>query len=214
MGRPGASQRQWNDWRLYVERQWPARVGSQFSFRRHLFNKDLAFRPNIVADSAHQLGVNLRLLASRGADPRRLRWALELSLDAETGTYAFARPAVIAETVTPLPGEWRLHIELAGGTSTGSLPVQSLWYLGGPASLRGFAPATAAGDAFWRGRAALGSSLWLEIFTDFGWAGPRDEITMRDPPFLSVGAGLAGLEVFRFDVARALREPVGWRADL
>lgn len=216
-GRPSAGARQWYDWRLFAERQMPAAVGTQFSLRRNVFNREHAFRPNIAADSADQLGAALRLHTAGGLNSESFRWGAELSLDGQTGSYRFARPAAVAHVWVPLPRRLLARLELAGGSSTGQVPAQSLWYLGGPASLRGYAPTTASGQAFWRGRAAVSTRLpgvRLETFTDFGWAGQRAEFTTRSP-LRSAGAGLTFLDgIIRFDVARALREPTGWRVDL
>jgi hypothetical protein len=52
------------------------------------------------------------------------------------------------------------------------------------------------------------------LFSDAGWAGARDGRNF-DPPLLSAGVGASFLDgLVRFDVARALRAPTGWRVDL
>ena len=54
----------------------------------------------------------------------------------------------------------------------------------------------------------------LVLFGDAGWVGNRDAWDF-DPPLLSAGIGASFLDgLLRFDVARALREPKGWRVDL
>lgn len=215
--RPGAGSGQWYDWRIFAEHQTPVQVGTQFSVRRNVFNRRHTFRPNVVADSADQLGAALRLHTAGGLDSEGFRWGAELSLDGQTGTYRFARPAAVAHVWVPLPRRLLGRFELAGGSSTGQVPAQSLWYLGGPASMRGYAPATAAGQAFWRGRAAVSTrfpGVRLEAFTDLGWAGDPAQFTTH-PPLHSAGAGVTFLDgIIRFDVARPLRESTGWRVDL
>lgn len=95
--------------------------------------------------------------------------------------------------------------------------MQSHWYLGGSSTLRGYPAAAASGEAFWRARGELGTSLpllRLTLFTDAGWAGVADVDAARTArPLLSAGAGISLLDgVVRLDVARALRAPTGWRA--
>jgi hypothetical protein len=62
------------------------------------------------------------------------------------------------------------------------------------------------------GRAAPGARI--VVFSDAGWAGTRDDVDL-DPPLLSAGVGASFLDgLVRVDLARALREPTGWRVDL
>lgn len=216
VGGPPAGSRQWYDWQIRAERQAPAPVATQFSLRRNLFDRDHGFRDNIVADSADQLGGTLRLRTWRGLDPHAFRWGAELVLDAGTGTFHFVRPGLILSARTPLTSRLVGSLEAAAGSSLGHLPAQSRWFLGGPASLRGYAPATLTGDAFWRGRAGIGTGATaarLEVFGDLGWAGDRAHFHSATP-LRSVGIGLTFLDsMLRLDVARALRPPEGWRLD-
>jgi hemolysin activation/secretion protein len=113
-------------------------------------------------------------------------------------------------------------VEASAGTSAGSVPAQSLWYLGGPASLRGYAGAAAVGEAFWRARVDLASQATgarLTLFGDAAWAGPRaafaDNAPFAAKPLLAWGVGASFLDgLIRLDVARGLRRPAGWRVDL
>jgi hemolysin activation/secretion protein len=95
--------------------------------------------------------------------------------------------------------------------------VQSRFYLGGGASLRGYPGGAAAGDAFWLARAELGNSFpaaRLVGFVDIGWAGSRAEF--------GEGKGLAGIGVgasfldglVRIDLARGLSAPGGTRVEV
>jgi hemolysin activation/secretion protein len=107
-------------------------------------------------------------------------------------------------------------LEAAAGWSGGALPVQSLWYLGGPGSLRGYDGATVGGESFWRGRAEIGAGIpgaRLALFSDAGWAGSRDAFT-TDPSLIGAGVGASFMDgLIRVDLARALRRPTGWRLD-
>jgi hemolysin activation/secretion protein len=94
------------------------------------------------------------------------------------------------------------------------VPIQSAYFLGSTPTLRGYYPLAATGDAFWRTRAELahGSpAARFIVFSDMGWAGPRDEIE-RGRALLSAGAGFSTLDgLLRIDLARATRAPTGWR---
>ena len=106
---------------------------------------------------------------------------------------------------------------LAGGSAFGDVPVQSLWYLGGARTVRGYAGNSARGEAYWRGRvevAGAAPGARIVLFSDAGWAGERDAFQI-DPLLLSAGVGASFLDgLIRLDLARALREPRGWRLDL
>lgn len=213
--RPGAPALA-GSWRLYAERQRPAEAMTDFSLRR-LFDGNATFRPNLRADGADQVGLSLALRAHRGLDPVGFRWGAELSMDAEAGTFRFLRPAALLRVSMPLPGPLVGSLEGAAGTSFGRLPAQSLWFLGGPTTLRGYDPLVASGPVYWRGRAEAGTAFpgaRLTLFADAGWAGSRE--TLRSgPPLLSAGIGASLLDgLLRLDVARALRAPTGWKAHL
>jgi hemolysin activation/secretion protein len=106
---------------------------------------------------------------------------------------------------------------MAAGAAFGDVPVQSLWYLGGPATMRGYSGNAARGEAFWRGRAEIARAApgaRIVLFSDAGWAGPRDDVQL-DPLLLSAGIGASFLDgLLRLDLAHALREPRGWRFDI
>lgn len=207
---------QWYAWRLFAEQQRAAEKQTEFSLPR-LFDGDRSFRPNPAADRAEQVGASLLLRAARALDPAGVRWTADVRLEAQAGTFGFGRPSLALGAAAPLASRLRGAVEVAGGTSVGALPAQALWYLGGPASVRGYAPAAAAGTAFWRARAELSNSLpaaRLVLFSDAGWAGPREDVRL-DPALLSAGVGASLLDgLLRFDLARALRAERGWRAEL
>jgi hemolysin activation/secretion protein len=108
-------------------------------------------------------------------------------------------------------------LEGAAGTSTGSVPLQSRFYLGGPATLRGYDGAVTAGNAYWRGRLEVANAfpaVRLAAFTDLGWAGARADFG-KGRALIGSGIGASFLDgLVRLDLARALRSPTGWRFDL
>jgi hypothetical protein len=205
----------WLAWRLFAERQRPAWVETQASLP-HLFSDDQIFRPNLVADSAEQagaaLGIRFGRQVSQGA------WlGGDLAMDASTGDFRFGRGAVTVRAIVTPESGWALALEGAAGTSRGTLPAQSKFFLGGPATLRGYGGAAIQGDAFWRARAEVGNAFpaaRLTVFSDAGWAGPRTGFS-TGKPLLSAGVGASFLDgLIRLDLARALRSPTGWRFDI
>ncbi len=215
-GAPSRTERPWYGWRVFAEHQTEAPGKANWSLR-HLVDRDYQFRPNIRADRADQLGAALTLRTSRGLNPLGFRWGTALELEGGAGTFGYVRPSLIANSSVPLPGPLVGAVEFAAGTSLGDVPAQSLWYLGGPATLRGYGANAANGDAFWRGRAEIANAfpaVRLAVFSDAGWAGSRSAFTL-DRPLWSAGIGASGLDgLIRFDIARALVAPTGWRADL
>lgn len=203
------------DWRIYAERQRSAEVETDVTLPR-LWRDGPIFRPNLRAERADQFGAAVQVLHSRGLDPAGFRWGAGLSLDIATGTFGYVRPSASLRLAGPVPGPLVASIEGAAGTSFGDLPAQSHWFLGGPATLRGYDPMTATGTAFWRGRAEIGTAMpaaRVALFSDAGWAGDRNEIG-TGAVLLSAGLGASLLDgLFRADLARAIRQPTGWRFD-
>jgi hypothetical protein len=215
-GRPAGAAPQWYDWRLFAERQTAAEKNTDFSVP-HLFDDERDFRPVIPAARADQVGGAVTLRTARGLNPAGFRWAAELGMEASAGSFDFVRPSASAFGSAPLSRALVGSLEIAAGTSAGTVPVQSQWFLGGPRTLRGYAPASAIGDSFWRGRAEVATAApgaRIAVFSDAGWAGPRDHYSLS-ADLLSAGVGTSFLDgLIRLDVARALRGDTGWRAEL
>ncbi|HUE95802.1 MAG TPA: hypothetical protein VMN39_04055 [Longimicrobiaceae bacterium] len=212
-GEPSRRLSAWYEWRLYAQQERPAMKRTDFSVP-HLFDPAAVFPANEPADEATQIGGGLRLRRDIGNDPLGFRLAGEVGLDAATGTFRYARPSVTVRSGFPLPGAFVAILEGAAGASFGEMGVQHLWRLGGPTSLRGYESGELRGEAFWRGRAEVGTRFpgaRLVLFSDVGWAGPVDAFE-PSPLLHSAGAGVSLLDgFFRLDLARALKAPTGWR---
>ena len=201
------------EWRLYAERQRAVDAETDFSVR-HALDGAHVFRPALPATRADQAGARVLLRHARGLDPAGFRWGAEVEVEGAAGTFDFARGAVTLRAGVPLPRGWAGSLEVAGGTSGGTLPLQSSFFLGGPGSVRGYHGAAAYGEAFWRSRAEIGTSFpaaRLVVFGDAGWAGERSDRRLA-PRLLSAGVGGSFLDgLVRMDLARALRGATGWR---
>jgi hypothetical protein len=200
--------------RVYYERQTFARVETSASLPR-LFNGTRTFRPNIFADSATQAGASLTL---RGTKPlsRSVMLGGEAMVDGATGDFDFGRASLTLRLYVTPAGPLAGAVAASAGTSTGTLPIQGRFYLGGPATLRGYHGGVMAGSAFWTARAEVGNSFpaaRITGFADAGWAGNRESFR-QGKPLLSAGIGASFLDgLVRIDLARALRAPTGWRLD-
>ncbi len=205
----------WWSLRAYAERQRSVAVGTEFSIP-HLFGSRAVFRPNIVADRADQVGLALTL---RGNRPFSQSFSLsgETSIEGTRGDYDFGRvSATLRGLITP-GGPIAVAIAASAGTSTGGVPVQSRFYLGGPATLRGYDGGVMSGAAFWSGRAEVANSFpaaRVSVFSDIGWAGPRAAFS-TGRPLLSGGVGGSFLDgLVRLDLSHGFRGPQGWRFDI
>lgn len=206
--------RQWYDWRVYAERQRAAAVETDASLPR-LFDGSRRFRSNIAAQPADEVGAALR--ARLAASPSLgTTLGADVSLDGATGTFDFARGALALRATADASRKLSLGVEGGAGTSIGAVPVQSRWYLGAPATLRGYAGGAAAGDAFWRARAELAVGIRgarLALFGDAGWAGSRARFG-EGTTLTAAGIGGSFLDgLFRADLSKGLRASGGWRFD-
>lgn len=212
-GEEGASG--WWRWRVFAERQRPAEVETSFSLP-HLLDASRAFRPNTVAERADAFGAELSFRASRPLS-RTVQLGGDVSLGATGGDFQFGGASATGRLIVTPKTLLALALELSAGTSTGTVPVQGRYYLGGATTLRGYDGAVTAGEAFWRGRLEAGNSFpaaRITVFTDVGWAGERTRF-WQGRPLIGSGVGASFFDgLIRLDVARGLRAPTGWRFDL
>lgn len=211
--RPSEIRTRWYDLRFFGERQRAVQNETDFSLA-HLARRSKVFDPNLQADSADQAGVALTLRHMFGQDPGRPRLGVELANEAATGTFEFTRHSATLLLNTPLFNSFTGAIEASAGTTTGTVPMQSSWFLGGVRTIRGYSISDVFGNAYWRGRVELGRGIPLArlvAFSDFGWVGSRADIQTR-ASLVSFGVGASFLDgMLRLDLARAVRGRKDWR---
>ena len=213
---PAGAAARWYAARIFAQRESAAQKETDFSLR-NLAGDGFDFRDNLTAQEGNAYGGELRLRYNRGLDPEGFRFGTELFTDGAFGTHEYGRSALTLRAGVPLPGAFTGALEGAAGLTSTGAPIQHVWYLGGPNTLRGYHAGAMAGEAFWRARGEIGYGLpavRIVGFSDAGWAGARDAY-QGGKPLLSVGAGASFLDgIVRFDVARGLRDPKGWTVSL
>jgi hypothetical protein len=208
--------------RLYTEDQRGVAVRDPFTLRDLVGSTRRYVRAGLGVEPARQHGLVFDLATGGGVGPLALQWRVMPRLEAATGDFDYRRASLIAGLSMPLMpdgagpfGGLSLGLEVAAGSSFGTVPGQALWVLGGPATIRGYPPAAGAGDSFWRTRAELATAFpaWRAVlFSDMGETSGRGGFDGEHHRLHSVGIGVSFLEgLFRVDLARALQFHRGWR---
>jgi len=190
------------EWRAFAERQRSALQSTTFSLGAN-------FVPNIEAAAGSFAGGSVRLLHSRGLDPRGFRTFTDLRLEGAGGDSSYGRAAIDVTLSHGLFRNAEAALTLSGGSTVGDVPMQRRWFLGGTQTIRGqTADSAQSGNAFWMSRLELGRSttgIRLSLFGDVGWTGDRDEWRDVGRPLRGVGVGFAALDgLIRLDVAHGL----------
>ena len=216
--RPPEGARESFEFRAYAERQASV-VSSEINFALvHAFDGVWAFRPNVDADEAEEVGAELRLSPWWGGDPFRAQFGLDLyghsarwRTTGESAGRNYGRASVILRAAIPLVyPTWRLGLEVGGGSTWGDAPLQRGWFLGGASTLRGYPASTVMGSSFARGRLEVARTYdigTVSVFGDVGWAGLRTDFNGDD---LLYGVGLGGSVLdglFRMDLSHGLTGP-------
>jgi hypothetical protein len=216
------------EWRIFAEQQW----GDSLHSRWTLFGggNDPRFIPNPMAIRSTHTGVALRVRPQWGQDPNGFRTMLDIRGEAAGGDSTYTR-ALADLTITRPIGKISTGLTLSAGSSSGALPPQRRFYLGGLQSVRGQTALTAAGNTFWLGRAEIATrntGVRLGLFGDIGWAGDRDQfskaVSVAGPgsalsnlgrPISGIGIGQSYLDgLIRLDVSRGIFPSKQWRFDI
>lgn len=201
-------------WRLFAQREDSAPVRTQFSAANLV--GDAEFMPNIGASEGLFEGASLAVMRAWGSNPRGTRLMALGRGDGAIGEAQFARASAELTLSQGIGRSTEASLTGSAGSSVGRIPTQRLWYLGGPQTVRGFAPGALAGDAFWFGRFEISQGHPVarpSVFADAGWAGSRTLLTESSGPISGIGLGMTVMDgMVRFDVARSSRGRI--RADL
>ena len=180
-------------------------------------DETFAYRDNLLADEGWLYGGAVRLSPWWGTDPDLTQFGLEVDGEAATGDYEYARARVQARLAVPLPSDLRIGVSAGAGRVWGTAPAQKLWYVGGPATLRGFDPRAMSGMGQARARGEVARAFAfgaVSVFSDAAWAGTWESFD-TDAGLLSIGAGLSILDgLIRFDAAWGLRDQDTFRFDM
>ena len=201
--------------RLFAEDHRTAELETHFSLANAI--NGLRMIENIEAEEGFLAGASLRSRGSRGLDPQGFRAHSDLRLEIGQGDGGYGRAAMDV-TLSRGLGRYAAAITGGGGASVGDLPVQRLWFLGGSQTVRGQRAGTAAGNAYWLGRAEVGTSFVLArpvVFYDVGWAGDRTAWRNPGQPLSGAGVGVSLMDgMVRFDLSRGIAPSRDVRFDM
>lgn len=204
------------EWRVFAERHEIARRETHFSLANALHG--LGFDANIEADEGTLVGAEARLTRTFGVDPRGTRLFADLRLEGATGDFTFLRGTFDATLSRALSRHLAAALTVGGGSTTGEVPLQRHFFLGGTQTVRGQPAGTAIGPAYWLGRVELGTGILAArpvLFYDIGWAGDRNDWRNPGRPLSGAGVGVSFLDgLVRLDVARGIWPRRRWTAGL
>ncbi len=202
-------------WRLFGEHEGAAAMKTNVSLA-HLGNG--RFDPNIDAERGDIGGIGASMIRSAGDDPKGWRLISNTSLEAAGGSFDYARGIFDLTLSHPLALGTAGSLTGVAGAAAGRPPIQKLFFVGGPQTVRGIDAGSAVGDAFWVGRGELGrGSMGFRpvVFGDLGWAGSRDRWQHPGTPLAGAGVGASILDgLVRADVAKGIRPAGGVRVYL
>ena len=202
-------------WRLFGEHEGDAAMKTNVSLA-HLGNG--RFTENITARRGDVGGIGLMVTRAFGEDPRGWRLLASTRGEAATGSFDYSRALADLTLSHPLPFGTEGALTGAAGIAGGGAPIQKLFFIGGPQTVRGIDPGSGIGDAFWLGRGELALSRGVfkpVVFGDLGWAGSRDDWQHPGRPLAGAGVGGSLFEgILRADVAKGIRPSGGVRVYL
>lgn len=202
-------------WRLFGEHHGDAPMKTNVSLAHVGKGR---FPGNITARRGGIGGIGLSLTRSFGADPRGWRLLSTTRGEAATGSFDYSRALADLTLSHPLPFGTDGALTGVAGIAGGHAPVQKLFFVGGPQTVRGIDPGSGIGDAMWVGRGELALSRGVfrpVVFGDLGWAGDRSDWRHPGPPLAGAGLGGSLFEgLLRADLAKGIHPGGGVRVYL
>jgi hypothetical protein len=205
-----------NTWRLFAEQQFDATVQTEFSIAHP--NGVKGNLTNTDAVNGKIVGLAVGHHSSLGLDPHGFRALTDIKFEGAAGTFDYSRGSIQTTLSHGLghavDGAWTL----GGGTSSGRLPIQKQFFLGGVQTVRGQRAGAAIGDSFWMTSAELGTG-WPGfrkiVFGDLGWAGSRTNFSHPGRPLSGAGVGASFMDgLIRVDVAKGIHPEKAVRTNL
>jgi hypothetical protein len=177
--------------------------------------KDTVFQPNPPADEGDYWRGDLSGTIYIGDWTRPTNRA-EFGFGLEGGTGSgseYLQPRASLEGRIDFGSFAAMAFTTQAGWSTGTVPFQRLWGLGGLRTVRGFIFGSQRGDSFWFGQLELSPKrkrITPVIFGDVGWAGDVNDWPNDDrEPLWSLGIGASFFYgVFRTDLVFPKAEDV------
>jgi hypothetical protein len=209
-------------WRMFHEQQSDAAVRTNISVPQAFGSAGFSPAWNIAASRIRETGASLRNVSSFGLDPNSFRLLADLRLEGAAGDRNYGRAALDVTLSHPLgralSRDFSGALTVSGGSSTGKIPLQRQWFLGGTNTVRGQAAGAMFGDAYWLTRTEVGygsPGMRRIAFFDLGWAGDRTKWSDVGRPASGVGVGFSFLDgLIRADLARGLYPEKNWRSAL
>ncbi|MEX2465868.1 MAG: hypothetical protein WD995_03095 [Gemmatimonadota bacterium] len=214
---PAPATRQW--YRVSVHSEYHEAVAGRTRLALPRVWKDdgWAFRPNLTAEEGWEHALGIHLSPSWGTDPARTHAGLEATGMVSFGDLEHAIASLTGRFVLPLPGDLRMGLLAGGGVATSDVSPQRALSVGGPRTLRGYAPRTLVGPCQARTRVEVQRAFsfgGISVFSDAAWAGACDALT-PSAAMRSAGLGLSLVDgLLRFDLARGFDGPASTRLDV
>jgi hypothetical protein len=194
-------------WRLFTEHDWGASPGTHFDITGLFGGATMPLR-NIGTPSGTITGLAFRARPTWGLDPDGFQLTTDMRGEGAGGTYTYIRGATDLTLSHPVAPFLEGALTASGGTSGGEVPPQREWYLGGLRTIRGLAPGTESGDAYWMGHVEITTrSMFVRpiVFYDLGWAGDRNDWTHEGRLLNGAGVGASMMDgLFRVDVGKGI----------
>src|SRR5712671_192556 len=205
-----------NDWRLFAEQQFDATVHTEFSIAHPGgVRGDLT---NINAVNGKIVGLAVGHHSSYGLDPHGFRALTDIKVEGATGTFDYSRGSLQTTLSHGLGSALDGALTLGGGTSSGQLPIQKQFFLGGVQTVRGQRAGAAIGDSFWMSSLELGTrsaGFRKIVFGDLGWAGDRNNFAHPGRPLSGAGVGASFMDgLIRIDLAKGIYPEKSVRTNL
>lgn len=202
-------------WRLFGEHHTDVTAKTNVSLA-HLGKG--RFPANITAQRGDVGGLGLSVTRTFGIDPRGWRLIADTRGEAAGGSFDYGRALLDLTLSHPLPFGTTGAITGVAGAAGGKPPIQKLFFVGGPQTVRGIDPGSGVGNAFWLGRGELALSRGVVspvLFGDLGWAGSRDDWQHPGKPLAGAGIGGSVFDgLLRADIAKGIRPSGGVRVYL